>query len=437
MVSFHTMMAEKGGFECEFVEKPPKAFQSECPVCLLVLREPFQVTCCGYAFCQACIEKVKQENKPCPCCNLDDFDKFEDKRLKRSLYEFKVYCTNKQQGCDWVGELGELDSHFNSNPVQQKLLVGCKFLQIKCQNCADLILRSSMQTHQRTECPKRQFRCNYCNKYESTYDDISLNHWSVCDYYTVPCSNNCGKTIERQNLKSHIANQCPLTTVDCNYKHVGCEEQVLRKDMPVHLTENVIQHGSLQAESLKQVISQLNQLKEENKQLKEQVAKLTKDLKLQQICTPICPVEFTMTIFEQKKVNDDVWFSPPFYTHPKGYKMSVIVAANGYDEFEGTHTAIGIRLMKGEFDDQLKWPFQGQITIQLLSQVDEKHESTRISFTDTESDYNAIASRVLTEEEEKDKLGPVTVDFISHSDLQPKYLKNNCLKVCAHQYKRL
>ena len=117
--------------------------------------------------------------------------------------------------------------------------------------------------------------------------------------------------------------------------------------------------------------------------------------------------------------------------------MSIIVAANGYNEFEGTHTAVGIRLMKGEFDAQLEWPFRGQITIQLLSQEDEKHESTRISFIDTESDYNAIASRVLTEEEEKDKLGPVTVDFISHSDLQPKYLKNNCLKVCAYQYKRL
>ena len=91
--------------------------------------------------------------------------------------------------------------------------------------------------------------------------------------------------------------------------------------------------------------------------------------------------------------------------------------------------------MKGEFDDQLKWPFRGQITIQLLSQEDEDHEATKISFTDTESDYDAIASRVLTEEEEKDKLGPVTVDFISHSDLRPKYLKNDCLKVCACQYK--
>ena len=251
-------MADKGGFDIEFVEKPPKAIQSECPVCLLTLRDPFQVTCCGYAFCQICIKKVEQEKKPCPCCNSDDFDKFEDKRLKRSLYEFRVYCTKKQQGCEWEGELRELEDHFNLNPEQRKLLDGCQFLHIKCQLCSESFLRSHMQLHQKTECPKRPYNCEYCNKYQSTYEDVSLNHWSVCGYYTVPCHNNCGKTIERQNVRSHIADQCPLTPLDCSYKHVGCEEKVLRKDMPAHLAENMIQHGFLQAECLKQVVSQLN-----------------------------------------------------------------------------------------------------------------------------------------------------------------------------------
>ena len=53
---------ERFGFDCEFIERPPEALQSDCPVCMLVLREPHQVTCCGYAFCQEVVQlKAKQE----------------------------------------------------------------------------------------------------------------------------------------------------------------------------------------------------------------------------------------------------------------------------------------------------------------------------------------------------------------------------------------
>ena len=125
-------MASSVGYECEFVEKPPTVVQSECPVCLQILREPYQTNCCGYAFCQVCIERVKADNTPCPCCKAEKFDKFEDKRLKRTLYEFKVYCINKPQGCQWVGELSQLDNHLNSDPSQEHQHKGCQCTLIKC-----------------------------------------------------------------------------------------------------------------------------------------------------------------------------------------------------------------------------------------------------------------------------------------------------------------
>ena len=301
--------SNKGGYECEFVEKPPKAFQSECPVCLLVLREPFQVTCCGYAFCRVCIERITQDKKPCPCCNSQDFDKFEDKRLKRSLYGFKICCINQKQGCEWVGELGELDNHLNSNPEEQKQLDGCQF------------------TH--------------------------------------------NKAVAKQ-------------------------------------------------------------IEEKNKQLQEQVAQLTRDLQLHQICTPVCPAEFTMHGFEQHKLYDYTWFSPPFYTHPKGYKMCLAVTANSYNKYDGTHTAVGIHLMKGEFDDQLKWPFRGHITVRLHSQVDNDCLETVFDFND-----NAAGNRVLGDKDDKAGKGRYANDFVSHAELQPKYLKNDCLKLRVAKYTRI
>ena len=58
-----TRQPHRVGYDCEFVERPPKAVQCECPVCLLVLREPHQVTCCGYSFCATCVKRVQNDKK--------------------------------------------------------------------------------------------------------------------------------------------------------------------------------------------------------------------------------------------------------------------------------------------------------------------------------------------------------------------------------------
>ena len=113
------------------------------------------------------------------------------------------------------------------------------------------------------------------------------------------------------------------------------------------------------------------------------------------------------------------------------------VVANGYNECEGTHTSVGVYLMKGEFDDQLKWPFRGSITIRLLSQEDEEYKTTKLSITGTEPNYDAIARRILTEEKEMAATGRAIFNFISHIDLRPKYLKKDCLKLCVYQYTKL
>jgi hypothetical protein len=47
------------GFECDFVEKVSKGIQFECPICQLILREPYQATCCGKSFYKEYIESVK------------------------------------------------------------------------------------------------------------------------------------------------------------------------------------------------------------------------------------------------------------------------------------------------------------------------------------------------------------------------------------------
>ena len=115
-----------GGYDCKFVEQPPSPFQTECPVCRLLLREPYQATCCGTSFCHYCILHVKAEDKPCPVCRQTKFELFHDKRLKRSLHQLHVLCTYSKDGCNWSGELGDLDHHLNKVIHPGKSSFKCK-----------------------------------------------------------------------------------------------------------------------------------------------------------------------------------------------------------------------------------------------------------------------------------------------------------------------
>ena len=521
------MADTQAGFTCEFVTKPPDAIQSECPVCLLVLREPYQVTCCGYSFCRDCIEQVNVGRSPCPCCNTTQFQHFPNKGLQRSLYEFKVYCTNQCQGCQWAGELGQLASHLKSD-LQEG---GCQYVQVPCSYCSKPFQRLNIEIHQNDDCGMRPYHCEYCYTFQSNYDDVTINHWPMCSYVPVPCTNDCGEFLCRHNLKSHIANNCPMTIIDCDFKHIGCKERLPRNDLPAHLAESIDTHLSLQAseqqnlvvnfddeiqlpgkqvsthqikkltqgmkqlyqntaslalltkashfdrkatsmereqEELRRMDQRINDLVAENKKLvrdfkkkkqndtalsyfivvvlaivvalllfrcedleekneivKQQLDKLVQDPWAIHMLS--YPVDITMTNFTKYKNDSNYWNSIPFYTHLKGYKMFLKVYANGNGVANNTHVSVFITVMQGEFDHHLKWPFRGEFVISILNQEEDNgHETKRVPFDDTVPDY--IANRTMERELVK-RRGWGLLKFILHTDLRPKYLKNDCIKL--------
>ena len=409
------MATQEGGFECEFIEKPPKAVQSECPVCLLVLREPYQVTCCGYSFCRVCTERIKLRNIPCPCCKAEEFDHYPNKGLQRSLYEFKVKCVNDIERCQWVGELGQLDNHLNSNPTKEKQLEGCQYVKIECLYCSEHFQRSNIQAHQNDKCLSRPFSCEYCGEFDSHYEDVINNHWPVCDNYPLPCPNKCGETLQRQNLKSHIVTDCSQTTIDCDFQHVGCEVRLPRKDMQAHLQENIVTHISLLMASHKK-------LEEENKQLRDQVNKLEQDV--QTLSTHSVPndVIFTMTDFSQHKQDDEDWMSPPFYSHQHGYKLCLGVYPNGLGQGENSHVSVYVHAMRGDYDNLLMWPFKGALKITLLGNNANKIKHT-LDFNDD------FTLERVTEDTVSDE-GYGLAEFLPHSSLELFLIDDTlCFKV--------
>ena len=173
-----------------------------------------------------------------------------NKGLKRTLHEFRVYCPHRLRGCEWEGELGRLDEHLNSDPLPERQLKGCPFAVIECLHCKEGIRRDKIAGHQLERCPQRPYTCEYCAEYKSTFEDVVHSHWPECESILLPCPNECmpsGSGIQRQYLDQHLKEECPLTVVQCELHHAGCEMTMPRKDMADHMKKNSIVHISLLA----------------------------------------------------------------------------------------------------------------------------------------------------------------------------------------------
>ncbi|MCG8625215.1 MAG: hypothetical protein MJE68_24860, partial [Proteobacteria bacterium] len=83
-------------------------------------------------------------------------------------------------------------------------------------------------------------------------------------------------------------------------------------------------------------------------------------------------------------------------------------------------------LMKGEFDDQLKWPFRGNVTFKLMNQ---EEDSDHVLDTASSQYVPLRCKRVMTEGRPDDNAWGIP-EFSPHTELQPKYLKNDCIKFC-------
>ena len=153
-------------------------------------------------------------------------------------------------------------------------------------------------------------------------------------------------------------------------------------------------------------------------------------------CLPAQPMQvnhcFTLDNFEDKKEKNLVCFSEPFFTPPQGYKVCVQTYPNGHDEGKGTHVTVSTCIMLGEYDDQLPWPFRGEIVIELLNQkADTDHHERSIEYDD--SVPKGHAGKITSSRCKRNNAFGFD-RFVSHhaiySQCDPtvQYLKDGCLK---------
>ena len=338
-----------GGYDCEFVAPPPEAIQTECPVCLQIPREPCVISCpCGKEFCLECIERIKDDNRPCPLCNLSDFTFLRHYGSERYLKAQEVWCSHKKDGCKWRGKLGEYEQHLNE------------------------------------ECPLTEIHCPL--------------HYA-----------GCGVSLPRKDMPDHmndtVTHMTLLATVtqsmQQNIEDLKKENQELRQK-PDHMSTTVTHMTQLATvtqqniEDLKKENQELRQkthsLEEKQKATEKEVEILREETHRVRLTTGV-PVDFHMK-YEREKISV---FSPSFYTHLSGYQMCIELNPNGCGDGKGTHVSVFTYFMRGPYDDHLKWPFRGKITVQIVNQAgDHSHVEKTIPYNNETRKVNA--GRVIDKE---------------------------------------
>lgn len=221
--------------------------------------------------------------------------------------------------------------------------------------------------------------------------------------------------------------------IQCEYHSVGCKRvKLARRDLMKHDNEKVNEHLMMTKNELTNTKAQLNetriQLDDALKRINSlaeylypiQLDNMTRKLK------QVCPVTIRIPGFKEKEKNMEKWYSKPFYTDNKGFKMCLAIFAGGEGESRGTHLSLFLFLMKGPHDDELTWPLRGEFEIKLLNQIrDSEHYSVIIPYDDI-----IAGGRVMVGKVSQQGLG--YGDYISNADLKMttstcQFLKHNCL----------
>ena len=404
-------------------------------------------------------------------------------------------CDFIQLGCEYCRDL------FQRRLIKEHQDKQCPKRPFSCDYCRDYDSTfEDVANNHWPECKCYPVSCpNECMPYAVERQNLTHHLTSECSHAVIECDFNyagCEVKVPRKDMSDHIRENSlshisllATLTQKLAAKIVEKDEQIakvisnmetrmevtiskLKNELGDHferehaaiLTENMAlkaeleqlrkNHNESSNASLARKVDDLKKKLQyhetrtsaEIKQRKEEIAALQSHIAALQSHIALAPTEFIMPNFEIHRQRAESWKRIPFYTHPQGYKMRLMVKANGSSQGEDTYVSVFVMLMSGEFDDHLKWPFRGSITIQLLNQEGEnKHYSVCIDFTDETP--NRISNRPVTRSHihshrvagrqstvtENDGWG--FRQFLTHKELTPVYLKNDCLRFRISQVK--
>ena len=252
------------------------------------------------------------------------------------------------------------------------------------------------------------------DKYEKRSKAKQDAHFTVVQESLTETRAQCTKLLEKNDLLLATMMQCEMNQIE-----------ELEKAHLQHMEEST-KATKVQRDKLNEVASSLD--------CQQNLVVAKNDPKA---IMPTPPTTFTLHNFEETKIVDEVFYSPPFYSHPSGYKMLCKLYPNGIGGGKGTHVSVYLVIVPGEFDGVLSWPFIGSVNVQLLNR---RSNNLHVSKSIRLDSYESL--QVRERPNPKDYAGPEDRqvwglnDFVAHNDLaenpgyfaKQEYLKDNNLE---------
>lgn len=355
-------------------------------------------------------------------------------------------CPQRPFCCDYCHEYTSIQAD-----VVYRHWTVCKCYPMSCPNhcTAYAIERQNLDDHLELECPLKLIECEFCGagcEEMVVREEMSdhLEEWHMQHTSMLATANQ--KLVDELVEKGEEMAQM---------KKDGEEELVKVKDEAQRQMDNLWVENAFLKQEVTQIRQELDELKKEllsfsgkykktqaerEEEQKNTLQKLESNLSelrtdfehsrmsLSQQCysvqasVGVFPMEFVMTDFSLCLERKEEWRSVPFYSHLQGYRFCLTVNPS---ETEDSHLAVHASLMHGEYDNKLKWPFHGEITVQLRNFLTDRHHATGV-IRFTEMTPSRYMSKVEGENGEKKSVreGWGLKRFIRHSELSYNEVKN-------------
>ena len=321
-----------GNRDYAFTSDVPEYFI--CGICHGVLRECLTTSCCLHSFCDSCLQRARGFKDSCPSCRADHFKTTEDRKTDRLVGSLKVRCRFSARGCDWQGELSEVEkSHIERN---------CPFALMKCSlGCDGKVERKDVVAHIANECPKRLVACPQCG-HKTAWDELTSDHLDD-------------------------RGQCPLEYISCDFQDFGCKDKVRRCEMDDHNISAMHTHQLMMAQTYRGEMQSLQaeigtlktELREKERtveELKGEVCALQESLQLS--VSSICKRMDKLTYKKRKDFLNNEEYSE--YVSRTVKKGMLVRAVESYESIQEGDVGVFVQSNVLKPPAQFKWLLNGK-----------------------------------------------------------------------------
>ena len=317
--------------------------------------------------------------------------------IKKSLAPLQIKCQNNP--CSFNGPLFNYEKH----------LLVCEHQEIECPyNCKTKIKRINLEDH-KIKCENNEVRCNFCSR--EIFRDQWLSHQRMCEH-TPECCTLCNKRVKRLLLRKHLAEECVSRhkcPFGCPAVTEGSFEDHKCKNFERHKQELHARFPILEDVDLDSLLNFVKRLSFEQTAEKLTSVRAVVDPPVPGAGGPITQphqhqgrnivcwdrtcIARIHNVNRLRNTRDELE-SEAFYLNvlqnpvTAGLLLRVLVSATGEP---GADVAVRFLslfacICRGQYDDLLKWPFQGRLSLTLLDQSSmRRHLKKYITYPDQEA----------------------------------------------------